>query len=63
MIDHFLGDAFEVLFACFEVLFRRWYSAADTYLKLLDCVVSGALFLSGCVFEFDIVHRRSVYAV
>ena len=35
-------------------------SAADTHLKLLDRAVSGAGFLTGCVFECDIAHRRSV---
>ena len=38
-----------------------WCSAADTHLKLLDCVVSGASFLTGGVFECDILaHGRSV---
>ena len=37
-----------------------WCSAADTHLKLLDRVVSGARFLTGGVFECDIAHRRSV---
>ena len=33
---------------------------ADTHLKLLDRVVSGARFLTGGVFECDIAHRRAV---
>ena len=37
-----------------------WHSAADTHLKLLDCVVSGASFLTGGVFECDLAHRRYV---
>ena len=37
-----------------------WFWAADTHLKLLDRVVSGARFLTGRVFECDIAHRRSV---
>ena len=37
-----------------------WCSAADTHLKLLDRVVSGARFLTGGVFECDLAHRRSV---
>ena len=37
-----------------------WCSAADTQLKLLDRVVSGASFLTGGVFECDLAHRRSV---
>ena len=35
-------------------------SAADTHLKLLDRVVSGASFLTGGVFECDLAHRQSV---
>ena len=35
-----------------------WYSAADTHLKLLDSVVSGASFLTSGVFECDLAHRR-----
>ena len=35
-------------------------SAADTHLKLPDRLVSGASFLTGCVFECDLAHRRSV---
>ena len=37
-----------------------WCSAADTHLKLLDRVVSGASFLTGDVFECDLAHHRSV---
>ena len=37
-----------------------WCSAADTHLKLLDRVVSGARFLTGDVFECDIAHRLSM---
>ena len=37
-----------------------WCSAADTHHRLLDRVVSGASFLTGCMFECDIAHRRSV---
>ena len=37
-----------------------WCSAADTHLRLMDCVVSGASFLTGGVFECDLAHRRSV---
>ena len=37
-----------------------WCSAADTHLKLLDRVVSGASFLTGGVLECDLAHRRSV---
>ena len=37
-----------------------WCSAADTHLRLLDRVVSGASFLTGGVFECELAHRRSV---
>ena len=37
-----------------------WCSAADTHLRLLDQVVSGAIFLTGGVFECDFAHRRCV---
>ena len=40
-----------------------WCSAGDTHLKLLDHVVSGVSFLTGVVFECDIVHRRSVFGL
>ena len=44
-----------------------WCSAADTRLKLLDSVVSGASFLTEGVFEIDIVPSficaSTVYAV
>ena len=46
--------------ASFGVLFAVWCSVADTHLKLLDCIVSDASFLTGGVFQCDIVHRRSV---
>ena len=36
-----------------------WCSAADTHLKLLDRVVSGASFLTGGVFECDHAHSQS----
>ena len=38
-------------------------SAEQTYLKLLDRVVTGARFPTGGVFECDIAHRRSVAAL
>ena len=61
MIDCFFGRCFRgfvppVLEYCSSV----WCSAADTHLKLLDCAVSGAQFLTGGVFECDIAHCRSV---
>ena len=37
-----------------------WCSAADTHHRLLDRVVSSASFLTGCVIECDLAHRRSV---
>ena len=49
----FLGFVLPVL----EYFSAVWCSAADTHLKLLDRVVSGARFLTGAVFECDIAHR------
>ena len=37
-----------------------WCSAADTHLKLVDRVVSGASFLTGGKLECDLAHRQSV---
>ena len=37
-----------------------WCSAANTHLKLLDRIVSGACFLAGGVLNCNIFHRRSV---
>ena len=46
---------------CFRVLSCQfWSTAAETLLKLLNRVVSGARFLTGGVFECDVAHRRSV---
>ena len=50
------GFVLPVLEYCFAV----WCSAADTHLRLLDRVVSGASFLTGGVFECDLAHRLSV---
>ena len=63
MVDNFLGDASGVL--CFvlpvlEYCSAVWCSAADTHLKLLYRVVSGASFLTEGVIERDLSHRRSV---
>ena len=55
----FRGFILPVLEYCSEV----WCSVADTHLKMLDRVVSGARFLTGGVFECDIAHRRSVAAL
>ena len=52
----FRGFLLPVLEYCSAV----WCSAADTHLKLLDRAVSGARFLTGCVFECDTAHRRSI---
>ena len=52
----FRGFVLPVLEYCSTV----WCSTADTHLKLLDRVVSGASFLTGDVFECDLAHRRSV---
>ena len=37
-----------------------WCLAVETHVKLLDRAVSGSQFLTGCVFECDITHHRSV---
>ena len=62
MIDHFLGDAFEVLSRPFwsTSCSAVWCSAADTHLKLLDRAVSSSRFLTGYVLQCDIAHSRSV---
>ena len=52
----FSGFVLPVLEYCSAV----WCSAADTYHRLLDRVVSGASLLTGGVFECDLAHRRSV---
>ena len=45
MIDLFLGDTCGVLFCpFFEYCSAVWCSAADTYLNLVDRIVSGAVF-------------------
>ena len=58
MIDCSLGDASWILFCTFWTTALR--CAADTHLKLLDRVVSGASFLTGGVFECDLAHCWSV---
>ena len=52
----FGGFVLPVLEYCSAV----WCPDADTHLKLLDCVVSGASFLTVGMFECDHAHRRSV---
>ena len=59
MIDCSSGDAFGVL----EYWSSVWCSAADTHLKLLDRVVSGACFLAGGVLNCNVFHHRSVACV
>ena len=46
--------------ASFGILSAVWCSAADTHLKLLNRVVSGACFLAGGVLNCSLSHRRSV---
>ena len=53
------GFVFLVLEYCSAV----WCSSADTHHKLQDRVVNGARFLTGGVFECDIVHRWSVDSI
>ena len=52
----FCGFVLPVLEYCSAV----WCSAADTHLKLLHRVVSGACFLAGGVLNCNLSHRRSV---
>ena len=52
----FWGIVLSVLEYCSAV----WCSAADTHLKLVDRVVSGACFLAGGVLNCNLSHRRSV---
>ena len=52
----FWGFVLPVLEYCSAV----WCSAADTHLKVLDRVVSGACFIAGGVLNCNISHRRSV---
>ena len=52
----FRGFVLAVLEYCSSV----WCSTADIHLNLLDRVVSGASFLTGCGIESDLEHRRSV---
>ena len=52
----FRGFILPVLEYCSAV----WCSAADTHLRLLDRVVSGASFLAGGVLDCYLAHRRSV---
>ena len=52
-------------FRCFvlpvlEYCSSVWCSSADTHLRLLERVVSGASFLTGGVFDCDLAHRHSV---
>ena len=56
LVRCFLGFVLPVLEYCCAV----WCSAADTHLKRLDRVISGAEFLTGGVFECSIAHHRSV---
>ena len=44
----------------FEYCSAVWCSVADTHLKLLDRVVSGACFIAGGMLNCDLSHRRSV---
>ena len=51
-----MGFILPVLEYCSAV----WCSAADTHVRLLDRVVSGASFLTGGMFECDLAHGCSV---
>ena len=58
MIGCSSGDAF--VLPVLEYCSALWCSAADTHLKLLDRVISGACFLPGGVLNCNLSHRRSV---
>ena len=53
----FLGFVLPVLEYCSAV----WCSAADTYLKLLDCIVSGACFLAAGMLNCDLSHSLHIF--
>ena len=57
-----MGFVLPVLEYCSAV----WCSAADTHLKLLDCIVSGACFLAGgvlnCNLSLSSICVSAVYA-
>ena len=56
-----LGRCFQgFVLPVFEYCSAVWCSAADTHLKILDRIVSGASLFTGDVFECDRAHRRSV---
>ena len=56
-----LGRCFQgFLLPVFEYCSAVWWSAADTHLKILDRVVSGASLFTGDVFECDRAHRWSM---
>ena len=46
--------------ASLEYCSAVWCSAADSHLKLLDSVVSGACFLARGMLNYNLSHRRSV---
>ena len=50
----------DFVFPFVEYCSAVWCSAADTHLKLLDRVVSGACFIAGGVLNCDLFHRLSV---
>ena len=56
LVRCFIGFVLPVLEYCSAV----WCSPADTHLRLLDRIVSGASFLTRGVFECSLAHRRSV---
>ena len=58
--ESILGDTFGIWSCPFWSTFLQILSAADTHLKLLDRVVSGARFLTGSVVKCDVAHHWSV---
>ena len=62
MIDCSFGDTFGVLSCLYWSIYWSavWCSAANTLLKLLDCVVSGTNFVTGGVLVCDIAYYQTV---
>ena len=60
MIDGFLSDAFGGLSCPFCSTVLQCGARLPIHLNLLDSAVSGARFLTGGVFEYDIAHLRFV---
>ena len=58
MIDCFLEDAFGVLYCQFLSTFMKCGARLLMHILILERGISGARFLTGAVFEYDIPHHR-----